>query len=453
MLRRQLIIRGMAISSMVGAAGALALAACGGAGQATGGAESGPPKTIGAVETSLQWQAELPQAALDNVETFLQPWYEKYPKVKIEPIALGGGDADKIQKVLTLAAAGTPIEVLGKITFMQPLARAGAVRELDTLIKRDKYDISGYNPNWLKTFGTLEGKLYSLPWGLGGNALAFIYSPAALAEVGLKPPSQDWKNPWTWDEYREYARRLTKKQGDTYIRAGADALGDYEYTPPMQFGAQWLADDGKTVTCDSPQMIEAYTRYTDIILKDRTSSLTPGVGFSGDNAAKFGNGQVALSFIGGWQMLTFTDPEKYKVDYAIATFPKGSYSSPDIDTIQLAVAKDIKSNEEAWAFVKWLLDGGRYANLVFRMPTLQKDAAAWAKDAFKKVPASARVDVLVDSLKVARGQDPVRAHVQVATIEKEAIGTFWQDVLAGKTTVRDGLAEAKRKIQGIIASS
>ncbi|HEV2125050.1 MAG TPA: extracellular solute-binding protein, partial [Chloroflexota bacterium] len=362
MLRRRFLAHGITT-----AAGAVSLAACGAGGSGSGSeSAANAPKGVGTVEATLQWQGQLAQPAMEKLEQFLAPWNEKYPKVKIEYVAVGGNDVFKIEKILTLAAGGTPLDVIGKITFIQPVARGGAIRQLEPFIKRDKVDISGYNQGWLKTFGTLDGKLYSLPWGLGGNSIAFIYSPEALAEVGLKPPSQDWKNPWTWDQYRDYARRLTKKQGDQYQRVGTEGLGSQHYVIPMQYGGRWISDDMKTATCDSPEMIEAYTRHMELIHKDRTIASTPGTGFTGDNLAKFSAGQTAMSFIGGWQMGTFTDPARYKVPYTMATYPKAKYSTPDMDTMQVAVGNGNKFPEEAWAFAKWLLEDGRYANLEVR---------------------------------------------------------------------------------------
>src|SRR5947209_5802406 len=196
----------------------------------------------------------------------------------------------------------------------------------------------------------------------------------------------------------------------------------------------------KTVVCDAPQMIDAYQHYMDLVLTDRTTALTPGVKTSASgNDGRWASGQAATSYIGGWQLNFFTDPNQYKVPYAIATFPKGTKSSPAIDTIQVAVGNNIKFPEEAWAFVKWLLDGGRYATVVNRMPAAEKDAANWAKQAFKNVPASASVQTMVESVNLALPPDAFLAHPQAASITKDALTPFWNDLLAGKINVKDGL--------------
>jgi multiple sugar transport system substrate-binding protein len=406
------------------------------------------PGTAGTLTWMVEFSGPMNEPQYDK---FLEPWNQANPNAKVEPVSIGGGDADKYEKILTFAAAGTPLDVIGKVTFIQAMAKPGALQPLEPFISRDKYDISGYNPNTLKTFGSWNGKQYSLPWGLGGNAIAFIYNPNMVAAAGLTPPSQDWKNPFTWDQYREYAQKLTKKQGSTYTVAGAEELGDWDYTIPMQWGAHWVSPDGTKAICNSPEMIQALSSYLDIILKDQTDTASPGVKLSASgNDKRWAAGQTAMSFIGGWEMNTFTDPSNYKNDYVIATFPKGTAASPDQDTIQLAVGANIKDPASAWNFVKWLLQGGRYANLVSRMPVLTSDAIAWSKTAFAKVPATAGVDVLTSSLAIAAGPDPVRAIPGNSQFEKSIATPLWDNLLAQKVTVQDGLAQAQSQLQTLL---
>ena len=389
-----------------------------------------------------------------SYDAFVAPWNQANPKAKVAPYNIGGGDADKYEKLLTFAAAGTPIDVIGKVTFIQALAKPGALQPIEPFIARDKYDMSGYNPNVLKTFGSWNGKQYSLPWGLGGNAIAMIYNPNMIAAAGLKAPSSDWNNPFSWDDYRTYAQKLTKKQGTTYQVAGAEELGDWDYTLPMQWQAHWVSPDFTKAIGNSPEMIQALQSYLDIVLKDQTSTANPAVKLSGtDNSTRWAAGQTALSWIGGWQLKFFTDPSQYKNEYVMCTFPKGTAASPDQDTIQLAMSSNIKDPDSAWNFIKWCIQDARYPNLVGRMPVLASDAAAAAKTSFAKVPASANIDVLINSLKIAAGPDPVRAIPANAQWENNIATPLWNNLLAQKVTVQDGLAQAMSQLQGLLDST
>ena len=447
MLRRRLVMNGAAVATAT--AGVAALGAC-----APGGEKAAAP-TIGQREVNLVWQVEMQPEELAKVPGYLTEWNQRYPKVKVEAQHFGGGDGDKIEKMLTMAAGGTPVDVVGKLTFIQPLAAPGGVQAIDPLIKRDKYDISKYNKNWLNDFGTYNEKLYSLPYGMGGSAMVFVYNRAHFQEVGLKEPSADWKTPWTWEDYRQAALKLTKRDGDAITRAGAEQIGNTFSSVPVPWAGRWLKDH-KTAACDSPEMIEAYTQYFNLIYRDRVTTLSPGADNLGALHDRFYNGRVSIHYILGSRLPHFTDPSITKVDWAMAPFPKGTLpnspaSSGDVDTNQLALG-NAKTVEESWAFMKFCLEKARYAWLMNRLPTLTEDASAWAKENFKRVPATARPEVLVSGVAVARPQDPIRSHPKVTELDREVRNPFWNDVRAQKVAVRDGLLEARRKAQGIIGT-
>jgi hypothetical protein len=197
-------------------------------------------------------------------------------------------------------------------------------------------------------------------------------------------------------------------------------------------------------------MIEGYTRWSDVEFRDRSTAIGPGAEGLGGAPQRFYDGKVSMYYVIGSRLPEFTDPAKSKVDWAMMPTPKGTLSSsPDVDTNQVAIGNKA-TQEESWAYLKWLLEKARYAWFTNRLPPLQEDATAWAKENFKKVPATARVDVLIQGLGVARPNDPMRAHPKAGEISMSVQTPFWQDLQAQKVSVKDGLAEAKRKLQGIL---
>ena len=445
MLRRRL-IQGSTLT-----AGAAAMAACA---QVPGGGGQAAP-SIGQRDVSLIWEVEMQPPELEKVPTFLAEWTQAYPRIKVEAQHFGGGDGDKIEKMLTMAAAGTPVDVVGKLTFLQPLAAPGGLQPIDDLVKRDKYDVAKYNKNWLNDFDSYSGKLYGLPYGMGGSAMVFVYNRDHFQEVGLKEPPADWKNAWTWEDYRQAAIKLTKRQGDTITRAGAEQIGNFANSVPTIWGGVWLKDH-KTPACDSPEMIECYTRYSDLIFKDRVTTFSPGAENLGPQHDRFYNGNVSMHWILGSRLPAFTDPSIYRVNWAMVPLPKGTLpNSPapsgDVDTIQLALANE-KTRDESWAFLRYCLDKARYAWMMNRLPTLTEDASAWAKENFRRAPAGARTEVIVNGIAVARPQDPIRSHPKVNDIDRDVRTPFQNDFRAQKIGIRDGLQEARRKIAGIIGT-
>ena len=92
----------------------------------------------------------------------------------------------------------------------------------------------------------------------------------------MPEPSSDWSKPWTWDEFRDAMRRLTKSAGSELTQVGLAGFGFWVHTPIMQWGARWLTPDYKTVVCDSQQTIDAFTKFDDLLFKDRVAGPEPG---------------------------------------------------------------------------------------------------------------------------------------------------------------------------------
>src|SRR5688500_5993950 len=250
MLRRHA-IQGSALVGATGVWGAISACAPG-----DGGGQAAP--TIGQRDVSLIWEVEMQPPELEKVPTFLSEWNQKYPKIKVEAQHFAGGDGEKIEKMLTMAAAGSPVDVIGKLTFLQPIAAPGGLQPIDDIVKRDKFDLSKQNKNWLNDFDSYNGKLYGLPYGMGGSAMVFVYNRDHFQEVGLKEPSADWKNPWTWEDYRQAAIRLTKRNGDAITRAGAEQIGNFANSVPTIWGGTWLKDH-QTAGSRSPEHMACHT--------------------------------------------------------------------------------------------------------------------------------------------------------------------------------------------------
>ncbi|HVL39943.1 MAG TPA: extracellular solute-binding protein [Fimbriimonadaceae bacterium] len=80
----------------------------------------------------------------------------------------------------------------------------GFCRPLDGLIAREPDSIARVNPIFLKVLRSRDGKIYAIPWFQVAQAL--YYRKDHFREAGLDPS----RPPRTWDEFYEYARRLTR---------------------------------------------------------------------------------------------------------------------------------------------------------------------------------------------------------------------------------------------------
>ncbi len=82
----------------------------------------------------------------------------------------------------------------------------GFARPLDDLVRRDPEAVSRMNPTIEEVLRSYDGKLYAVPWYQVAQAL--YYRKDHFLEAGLNPD----RPPRNWDEFYEYARKLTESK-------------------------------------------------------------------------------------------------------------------------------------------------------------------------------------------------------------------------------------------------
>ncbi|MFQ6618057.1 MAG: extracellular solute-binding protein, partial [Fidelibacterota bacterium] len=124
-----------------------------------------------------------------------------YPevKVRIEPIP-----SNYREKILTGIAAGKPPDVLLLDSVIIPaLVNKGVLVDLMPYVERYGVDLSIYYPNVL-AIALRDSSLYALPKDF--TPMVMYYNKRLFDDMGIPYPEDDW----TWDDYLEIAKRLTK---------------------------------------------------------------------------------------------------------------------------------------------------------------------------------------------------------------------------------------------------
>ncbi len=127
------------------------------------------------------------QAESQVVEPQMKGFEQKFPGAKVEVTNLTAGYDEKLQSML---AAGTPPDMFrtGGTGWAQ-YANQGAMAEIGSRVKRDKYDLTDL----------IEAAVEQYHWkgkhlGLGSNVgySLFYYNTALFSENGVPAPSDDW---------------------------------------------------------------------------------------------------------------------------------------------------------------------------------------------------------------------------------------------------------------------
>ena len=379
---------------------------------------------------------------------WIAPFKEAYPYITVDVSMSAPSSTQQSDKAKLLAqvAAGDPPDISGP--WEGAWAMIDVAQAIDDLIKRDKYDLTRFQQTTFDT-AKYEGKVYTLPYAYGGNALLMAYNRTLFRESGVPEPSPDWKTAWTWNEFREALRKTTRKNGDTLTQVGLGAYGYFMTTIPTPWGAGWLARDGKTVTTDSPQMQEAYASFLDLVFGDRTTYLSPGM--PGDSGKpSFANGKAAVTHVCCGIASRVKPFDDAGVDWAFAPLPRATNApaASDVLAVHLAVTKGARERDAGWEFMKWSVDDGRAALLEGRIPPMPTVADRWARAMFQG-RAGVRPEVLQALLNYA-AVHWIDHHPALQTVVYPYVDAWWSGVLEQKVGVRDGLLQAKRELQPML---
>jgi multiple sugar transport system substrate-binding protein len=116
-----------------------------------------------------------------------------------------------------------------------------------------------------------KGKIYCLPDDL--NPLVLMYNTQHFKEAGLDPT----KPPTTWEQFLDYAKKLTRAGRYGVGILGARQEGVFMRFNPWPWGAggEYLTPDEKHSALDRPEFLEGFKFYVELFSKYKV--VPPGV--------------------------------------------------------------------------------------------------------------------------------------------------------------------------------
>ena len=282
----------------------------------------------------------------DALDELVDEFNESRADIEIESVSMGRYQALS-QKIMAAVAAGQP-----PVLAQAYEAWTGELIENECAQALNEYidGPNGLSPEELGDFvpGMLEnnswdGTIYSFPFNKSVRAL--YWNKRLFEEAGLTHAPVDW------DEYMEFARRLTKDvdgdgKTDQWGTAGQISAWMFENLL-IQNGGRILNDDGTRAAFDSPEGIEAIEFMVRLLTE--YGKVTSGYEYQNDfQAGKVGmieGSTVSLSFMEG----------KYTFDMAVAPLPQKKERGCFVAGTNVVIFADVDENqkEAAWAFIKW----------------------------------------------------------------------------------------------------
>lgn len=134
----------------------------------------------------------------------------------------------------------------------------------------------------------IDGKIYYIDYGMMTGSV--YYNKEMWAAAGLT----DADIPKTWDEMREAAKKLTIKEGDSFVQAGLNFNGDFHQNYLLglnyQLGEHLFAEDRKTPAIQTEAMKKSMQLLVDMYEMDQVGSKD----FGAKGPDSFGQGQSAM---------------------------------------------------------------------------------------------------------------------------------------------------------------
>lgn len=380
---------------------------------------------------------------------------KEHPNINIDAQYIPSGDA-LIQKLVTAIRSKTAPDISWLHSdFLEDLVEANAIYKIDEFINGEngitKEDLDDIYPALIQ-FSSWRGTLYSLP--MEATNLALLYNKEMFRKAGLDPN----KPPATWDELYEYAKKMTlDKDGDGKddqtgmfipIYPAAGPLGSWmvwQWEPFLwQAGGDVINDEQTKVLFDGDGGVKALELWQKIF---RDLNLR---NFTSDFDVAFASKRLAMSMDGPWNLPRYKDLLK-DIDWAFAPLPTGpNKQATVVGGEYLAIFKQSEHPDEAWQFLKWIIQPETQAFWAMKSGYLPIRHAVLQVPEFQKyLEENPNFNVFVQQMEVGHVQKPIDyGGLEITRYIAQAI----ENATIGNQDVRKSLKEAADKSNKLLES-
>lgn len=215
-------------------------------------------------DTGLDLKGELNVWFYEDGKPFIEELFEDYqkyrPNVKLNVTYIPWGDYWKKLPVAISGGNGPDVFYFHNM-YHNLMVDGGLMRPYsDILLENLRKDYKNVNDTT-----AADGNIYYI--GVGGGHGLIFYNKALWAEAGLTEADI----PETWEELREIAKKLTKKEGDNitvsgfnYNPGGGMFVNDWSYLA----GRFMWSEDGKDLAIDNEEFKKSMQFFVDLYKVD-----------------------------------------------------------------------------------------------------------------------------------------------------------------------------------------
>lgn len=320
-----------------------------------------------------------------DITPILEAYEAQHPNVTLEYVELSdsGDSVAGMKKLDLLVASGEDLDVafMPGATDYSQRAGLGLMTPLNDLIAKEGITLS----DEYSIDPTIDGNIYALPDTLENYFV--LLNKDKLDAAGLAVPTE-----WTWDEYLDYAKKLTSGSGPS------KTYGTYFHTWAMywelalinQAQNNNLVNDGK-VNIDSPEIRQSLELRSkaeqDQIAVPYADTISQKLAYRSEYFTQ----HAAMIVTGNWMIGSAGGSEEFPATFTTAFAPMPSNATGQPSGVSIAngnyvgILDKSKHQQEAYDFIRWYSTEGEQMQNVY---------SAWKKQDVDKFIASVKETAL-----------------------------------------------------------
>lgn len=370
-------------------------------------------------------------------------WNRQHPDEKVS-LQFNGGNDSALQKTVAGFAAGNYPDVAYEYgSSASQLAKQPKLVDLTEKVKAPSVNWNDFYQS-AREASTVDGKVVGVP-ALIDN-LSLVYNKALFAKANVSPPTQDW----TWQDFRDAAKKLTDASTHTYgwayVNDGSEDTVWRFLAMLWQAGGELLTPDNTKAAFDSAAGKAALQQLADMAVTDKSVYLDQG---NGQYLNLFNSGKIAMLWTGPWDLSSINSDVPYGVTYLPGY--NGNHETISGPDLYMLFDHSAARSKAAFDFVTWLTSAQQHLKFAIAtgdLPLRQSETTLPGYQTFlKRFPAEKVFVANLDNVKHVRPNIPT--YSQVSAI----IGTMVQSVLLGQASPEQALSDASSQVDAALAGS
>ena len=346
------------------------------------------------------------------------------------------------EEAIAMAAGGVPPNFWhqGLDTFEDWVARGG-LEPIDYLYEADNFRLEDHFVGPAVAAVRSGGRTYAFPANINVDVL--YYNTEMFARAGLAPPPSTWDDPaWTWDAFREAARKLSRdNDGDGDIDVYAMGFRNMlAIAFGRIFGGEWIVDN--QFNGYAPEVRRAIEWIDEVINVDRS---IPQPAVAGQY--RFERGQTAMRWFHSGGFATFGDVD---FEWDIAALPAGTipWRFSHVNTFKFVAGAE--SHDVAYQFAKFIqtdpVRAAEFADAYGGFPSHRESLVQYLNERLTE----RRRDVLLGAIErlVPWGYGQ-RNNEAVYDVINRAVN----DILNQQTHIEAGLESMRAEVNALLAAA